>query len=117
MNVAKVGKGAFDRGGSLGYGEWGIAGEYGPEIVQGPARITSRRETAAMLNGSTGQAGTVVNVHNYAGASVATKQNSDGSIDLIIDKLEERMAEGVYTGSGKMGVAMSRTFGLKRAGR
>lgn len=117
MNVAKVGKGAFDRGGSLGYGEWGIAGEYGPEIVQGPARITSRRETAAMLNGSTGQAGTVVNVHNYAGVSVATKTNTDGSIDLIIEKLEDRIAEGVYSGAGKLGTSMSRTFGLRRVGR
>ena len=116
MNVAKVGKGAFDRGGTLGYGEWGIAGERGAEIVEGPARITSRRDTASMLRGG-GSTSVAVNVHNYAGASVATKQNSDGSIDLIIDKLEERMAEGVYTGSGKMGTAMSRTFGLKRAGR
>lgn len=116
MNVAKVGKGAFDRGGTLGYGEWGIAGERGAEIVEGPARITSRRDTASMLRGG-GSTSVAVNVHNYAGASVATKQNSDGSIDLIIDKLEERMAEGIYTGSGKMGTAMSRTFGLKRAGR
>ena len=69
-----------------------------------------------MLRGG-GSTSVAVNVHNYAGASVATKQNSDGSIDLIIDKLDERMAEGVYTGSGKMGTAMSRTFGLKRAGR
>ena len=70
-----------------------------------------------MLNGSTGQAGTVVNVHNYAGASVATKTNSDGSIDLIIEKLEERIAEGVYSGAGKLGTSMSRTFGLRRVGR
>lgn len=117
MNVAKVGKGAFDKGGNLGYGEWGIAGEYGPEIVEGPARITSRRDTAKMLQQSGGGTSVAVNVHNYAGVAVATKQNQDGSIDLIIDKLEERLAEGVYTGSGKLGTAMSRTFGVKRVGR
>ena len=116
MNVAKVGKGAFDRGGSLGYGEWGIAGERGPEIVQGPARITSRRDTASMLRGG-GSTSVAVNVHNYAGVSVATKHNQDGSIDLIIDKLEERLAEGVYTGNGKLGTAVSRTYGVKRVGR
>lgn len=32
--------GFFATGGTLGAGQWGIAGERGPEVVQGPARIT-----------------------------------------------------------------------------
>lgn len=32
--------GLFANGGTLGAGKWGIAGEAGPEIVHGPARIT-----------------------------------------------------------------------------
>ena len=32
--------GLFANGGTLGAGKWGIAGEAGPEIVQGPASIT-----------------------------------------------------------------------------
>ena len=35
-----------DKGGQLKAGEWGIVGEYGPELVQGPMSITSRKETA-----------------------------------------------------------------------
>ena len=37
-----------DKGGQLKAGEWGIVGEYGPELVQGPMSITSRKETAEL---------------------------------------------------------------------
>ena len=36
----------WNKGGELKAGEWGIVGEYGPELVQGPMSITSRKETA-----------------------------------------------------------------------
>jgi hypothetical protein len=32
--------GMFAQGGTLGAGQWGIAGEAGPEVIHGPARIT-----------------------------------------------------------------------------
>lgn len=41
--------GAFDLGGEIPTGQWGIVGEYGPEIIQGPANVTSRVDTAKML--------------------------------------------------------------------
>ena len=31
--------GFFAKGGSLGAGKWGIAGERGPEIIKGPAQV------------------------------------------------------------------------------
>ncbi|EJD6045572.1 phage tail tape measure protein [Providencia sp. PROV060] len=40
--------GMFDSGGFIPRGQFGIAGEYGPEIVNGPAHITSRKSTAAL---------------------------------------------------------------------
>lgn len=39
----------FARGGTLGAGRVGIAGERGPELVTGPARIHSATETASIL--------------------------------------------------------------------
>jgi hypothetical protein len=42
--------GAYDKGGMIPGGRWGIVGEYGPEIVQGPAMVTSRADTAAALS-------------------------------------------------------------------
>jgi TP901 family phage tail tape measure protein len=44
--------GTFAKGGYIGAGEWGVAGETGEaEIVQGPARVYSPAETEAMLSG------------------------------------------------------------------
>jgi len=45
--------GLFDNGGMIPAGQFGIAGERGPEIVTGPARVTSRVDTARMLEGGT----------------------------------------------------------------
>ncbi|OTA14874.1 PblA [Xenorhabdus vietnamensis] len=39
---------ARDKGGPLSVGEWGIVGEYGPEIMNGPANVTSRKNTAKL---------------------------------------------------------------------
>lgn len=38
----------FDSGGYIPHGQLGIVGENGPELVNGPANITSRRRTAAL---------------------------------------------------------------------
>ncbi len=48
--------GAFDKGGIIPSGKWGIVGEYGPEIVNGPANVTSREKTAEILRGASQQA-------------------------------------------------------------
>ncbi|MEY0004515.1 phage tail tape measure protein [Providencia sp. PROV216] len=40
--------GMFDNGGFIPRGQFGIVGEKAPEIVTGPAHITSRRKTAAL---------------------------------------------------------------------
>ncbi len=42
--------GFYDKGGLIPAGKWGIAGENGPEVVEGPARVISRRHTAAMAS-------------------------------------------------------------------
>ena len=40
--------GAYDKGGNIPAGKYGVVGEYGPELVHGPAAVTGRRETAKM---------------------------------------------------------------------
>ncbi|WP_414430855.1 hypothetical protein ACMG4M_05345 [Alcanivorax sp. IL3] len=63
--------GMFDEGGVIPAGKWGIAGEIGPEIVRGPAHVTSRADTAKMLGGN----GVTVNVNNAPpGTSVQRRQ-------------------------------------------
>ena len=41
--------GAYDRGGSIPAGSYGLVGERGPELVAGPASVTGRLQTASML--------------------------------------------------------------------
>lgn len=41
--------GFFDQGGYIAPGKVGIAGEKGPELIAGPANVTSRKETSAAL--------------------------------------------------------------------
>ncbi|CAI1510180.1 phage tail tape measure protein [Serratia quinivorans] len=40
--------GAFDKGGNIPRGQFGIVGERGPEVVGGPVNVTGRRKTAAL---------------------------------------------------------------------
>ena len=44
--------GFFDAGGAIPSGQFGIVGERGPEIVRGPASVTSRADTARMMGGT-----------------------------------------------------------------
>lgn len=41
--------GAYDEGGVIPQGKIGLVGEFGPELIQGPANITSRKETAEIF--------------------------------------------------------------------
>lgn len=57
--------GAFDKGGNIPSGGIGVVGEFGPEIVRGPANVTSRADTAQLLrdgNGNQGGPAPIVNV-------------------------------------------------------
>lgn len=59
--------GAYDEGGAIPAGKWGIVGEYGPEIVNGPANVTSRKDTMALFERAqqgTTSAPPIVNVKN-----------------------------------------------------
>ncbi len=51
--------GMYDSGGTIPRGQFGIAGENGPELVNGPANVTSRRRTAALASVVAGMMGTV----------------------------------------------------------
>lgn len=54
--------GAKDSGGAIPSGQWGIAGERGPEIVQGPANVISRMDTARIFDPGVSEAKSSSNV-------------------------------------------------------
>ena len=74
--------GMFDNGGNIGSGQWGIVGENGPEIVKGPANVTSRKKTAAMAASAMG-GGSGGNVYNIT-------QNIQGNSDAVLAELVDR---------------------------
>lgn len=76
--------GMFDNGGNIGSGKWGIVGENGPEIVKGPANVTSRKKTAALAASAVGGAdgGTVVN--NYITQTITG--NGDQALAEVVDR-------------------------------
>ncbi|HDG1693282.1 TPA: phage tail tape measure protein [Kluyvera ascorbata] len=49
--------GMYDTGGNIPRGQFGIVGENGPEIVNGPVNVTSRRRTAALASAVAGMMG------------------------------------------------------------
>jgi hypothetical protein len=62
--------GAYDKGGYIPTGKYGIVGEYGPEIVNGPANVTGREATARKMGG--GQSVTI-------SPQINIEYNSDGN--------------------------------------
>jgi hypothetical protein len=99
--------GLYANGGYLGSGKWGIAGEAGPEIIHGPARITPMDKM--------GGGGMNVTVINNTPARVNTSRSADGG--LRIEVVEEMVASAMARGGNKIDDAMARGYGLRRAGR
>ncbi|WP_323667083.1 phage tail tape measure protein [Pectobacterium punjabense] len=48
QSIADRYSGVRDNGGGIRLGEFAVVGEHGPEIVEGPVNVTSRKNTAAM---------------------------------------------------------------------
>lgn len=99
----------YDKGGKIPSGQLGIVGEYGPEIIQGPANVTSRKDTAKMLNknGYTNITVNVVEDSNKAG-NVESKETDE---ETIINVFVSDVRKG-----GEASQALQSTFGLKRVG-
>lgn len=99
--------GLYANGGTLGAGQWGIAGEAGPEIIHGPARITPMDKMG-------GGGSMNVTVNNYAGAEVRTRQTPDG---MQLDILKAEIAKDLARGGNVLSQAVEQGYGLRRAGR
>ena len=101
--------GFFDQGGNIPAGQFGIAGERGPEVVRGPAQVTSLAATARMMGGSTNIEFKVVN--NAQGVNVRQREERgpDGK-QILIATVEQAAASGEMPG-------LESTYGLNRGTR
>ena len=101
-----------DKGGRIPAGQVGIVGEFGPELVTGPANVTSRRETAEMARSA--MSGTNVQVNLYEDTSragqVEQRQGTDG--EQVIDIFVSNIRRG-----GQVAQALESTYQLHRYGQ
>lgn len=110
--------GMKEHGGMIPAGTWGITGEAGAEIVQGPAIVTSARSTADRGLAAGRANNTTVNVHNYSGGEVETRESEqpDGSkvIEVIVNRMKTELASDVSRGVGPFVRALQGAYPLTR---
>lgn len=112
--------GAYDEGGNIPAGKVGIVGEYGPELVNGPASVTSRKKTEDLLGqGMAGQTGSVtVNIINNADgttASATETETADGKlVEVVIERTKREIAREFREGGGVVNRAAENAYGLRR---
>ena len=97
-----------DKGGTIPAGGLGIVGEYGPELVSGPASVTSRKKTEDLLSGSKGDV--IVNLYedsSRAGQVSQQKNDNETIINIIVNSIRN---------GGDVDGAISNTYGMKRVG-
>ena len=97
-----------DKGGNIPAGGLGIVGEYGPELVSGPASVTSRKKTEDLLSGSKGDV--IVNLYedsSRAGQVSQQKNDNETIINIIVNSIRN---------GGEVDGAISNTYGMKRVG-
>ena len=106
-----------DKGGRIKAGEWGIVGEYGPELVQGPMNVTSRRETAELARSAMKETGSgavtssvVVNLYESPDKAGSVEQRGDDE-QRIIDIFVADIRHGETMSS-----VLQNTFSLNRQG-
>lgn len=100
-----------DRGGRIGAGKIGIVGEFGPELVTGPANVTSRKDTADLARSALNGNGVQVNLYEDASraGTVDASQTMDG--EQVINIFVSNIRRG-----GRMAQAIESTYQLHRYG-
>lgn len=77
--------GFFDKGGTIPSGQFGVVGEYGPEIVKGPAHVTGREQTARMMGGRDS---------GKLSISIGFDRSMGGFKAEVLDETGQMMAQG-----------------------
>ena len=98
----------YDKGGEIKAGELGIVGEYGPELIQGPATVTSRKDTADILNKN--QSNIVVNLiedNEKAGTVNENATDEETIIDIFVSNIRR---------GGSISGTLESTYNLRRYG-
>ena len=99
-----------DKGGSIPAGGLGIVGEYGPEVIEGPARVTSRRKTADLARSAMSGGSVTVNLYedaSRAGQSETETRDGDRIINIFVSNIRR---------GGQMAKTLENTYQIRRYG-
>lgn len=97
----------YDKGGYIKPGEVGLVGEIGPELIQGPAQITGRKETAELLSKNRGVTVNLFEDAEKAGTVEQTENDETNIINIFVSNIRR---------GGDMASAIENTYNLKRLG-
>lgn len=111
--------GTHATGGFIPAGKYGIAGETGPEFVQGPAMITSAASTADRLANPAGKGGAEVHVSivNNTGAPVTETRTQQGDrqfVQFVVGQAKQGVADDIRKGGNPVARALEGTYKLGR---
>jgi hypothetical protein len=112
--------GAYEMGGMIPSGKYGLVGEAGPEMVRGPAVVTSAATTRDAGTGANRPPVTNFVVNNYAGVQIETREETslDGkTLSMIVDVVLDRTAKEVRRGGNKLTKSLEETYPLHRGKR
>ena len=102
----------YDKGGKIPSGQLGIVGEYGPELIQGPATVTSRKQTADLARQAVNGGGAVtVNLYENAEKAGQVEQSEGCAGENIIDIFVSNIRKG-----GQIARTLESTYQVKRYG-
>lgn len=110
--------GAYDKGGMIPSGKIGLVGEYGPELIKGPAIITGRERSADLMGKQSVQNPVTINIINKVSGTEVTANESIGAegriVDIVVDKARKEIAKDIREGGGLVSRSMESAYGVKR---
>lgn len=92
--------GFFDEGGRIPAGQFGVAGEHGPEIVRGPAQVVSRASTARLLSSNIVQVSPTISI-DARGAQRGVAEEIDAALAARMPALRSMAVQAVEEARGR----------------
>lgn len=100
-----------DKGGKIPAGGLGIVGEYGPELIEGPANVTSRKQTADLARQAVNGGNVTVNLYENAEKAGQVEQTDGLDGDRIINIFVSNIRKG-----GQIARTLESTYQVRRFG-
>lgn len=100
-----------DKGGKIPAGGVGIVGEYGPELIHGPASVTSRKQTAELARGAMAGGDVIVNLYESQERAGQVDQSQEADGERVINIFVSNIRRG-----GQIARTLESTYQVKRYG-